>query len=121
MATPLLVKNCRWGKAAGARAEPRAPNRPREEAPGHGRGRGVPSVRAAPVPHFPAGLSLPQTPRRAPRAMDYEHNKAQLLELQRTAGTGNDCCADCGDPGKAKETPRAAPLGPGPAPGGQRP
>uniref|UniRef100_A0A8C3N2H2 Uncharacterized protein n=1 Tax=Geospiza parvula TaxID=87175 RepID=A0A8C3N2H2_GEOPR len=30
--------------------------------------------------------------------MDYDHNKALLLELQRAAGTGNDRCADCGDP-----------------------
>ncbi|XP_005056194.1 PREDICTED: arf-GAP with dual PH domain-containing protein 2 isoform X3 [Ficedula albicollis] len=31
--------------------------------------------------------------------MDYDRNKALLLELQRAAGTGNDRCADCGDPG----------------------
>ncbi|XP_066188507.1 arf-GAP with dual PH domain-containing protein 2 isoform X2 [Sylvia atricapilla] len=30
--------------------------------------------------------------------MDYERNKALLLELQRAAGSGNDRCADCGDP-----------------------
>ncbi|XP_032932299.1 arf-GAP with dual PH domain-containing protein 2 isoform X2 [Catharus ustulatus] len=31
--------------------------------------------------------------------MDYDRNKALLLELQRAAGTGNDRCADCGEPG----------------------
>ncbi|XP_019146315.1 arf-GAP with dual PH domain-containing protein 2 isoform X2 [Corvus cornix cornix] len=30
--------------------------------------------------------------------MDRDHNKALLLELQRAAGTGNDRCADCGNP-----------------------
>ncbi|NWY21645.1 ADAP2 protein, partial [Aphelocoma coerulescens] len=31
-------------------------------------------------------------------AMDRDRNKALLLELQRAAGTGNDRCADCGNP-----------------------
>lgn len=39
--------------------------------------------------------------------MDYERNKALLLELQRAAGTGNDRCADCGDPGKAGSAARS--------------
>ncbi|XP_057224814.1 arf-GAP with dual PH domain-containing protein 2 isoform X3 [Malurus melanocephalus] len=30
--------------------------------------------------------------------MDHDRNKALLLELQRAAGTGNDRCADCGEP-----------------------
>ncbi|NXP28147.1 ADAP2 protein, partial [Scytalopus superciliaris] len=31
-------------------------------------------------------------------AMERDRNKALLLELQRAAGTGNDRCADCGEP-----------------------
>ncbi|XP_064006610.1 arf-GAP with dual PH domain-containing protein 2 isoform X3 [Pogoniulus pusillus] len=30
--------------------------------------------------------------------MDRDRNKTLLLELQRAAGTGNGCCADCGEP-----------------------
>lgn len=53
--------------------------------------------------------------------MDRDRNKTLLLELQRAAGTGNGCCADCGEPGKeaapgsdpspAPLTARARPLG----------
>ncbi|XP_071429840.1 arf-GAP with dual PH domain-containing protein 2 isoform X2 [Pithys albifrons albifrons] len=30
--------------------------------------------------------------------MEHDRNKTRLLELQRAAGTGNDRCADCGEP-----------------------
>nr|XP_032607582.1 arf-GAP with dual PH domain-containing protein 2 isoform X2 [Taeniopygia guttata] len=85
-----------WGRWAGARGPGRGERALRTAC--RRRGRGVPGAGAVPVLHFPAGPSLPQTPRRAPAAMDYDRNKALLLELQRAAGTGNDRCADCGEP-----------------------
>lgn len=44
--------------------------------------------------------------------MDRDRNKTLLLELQRAAGTGNDRCADCGEPGKG--APPGSAHGPDP-------
>ncbi|XP_064251600.1 arf-GAP with dual PH domain-containing protein 2 isoform X1 [Passer domesticus] len=80
------------GKLPGQERRAGAPSRLRRRRRGHGRGRGRSGSSFAGCAEPPADTG------RAPAAMDYDHNKALLLELQRAAGTGNDRCADCGEP-----------------------